>query len=304
MLYLTYNNKDHTDGAGSQIQRIISIYMIAKYYKIGYIHSPLYKLDYQGLKCLENNKEDNKQLNDYNNLINLPSDNITSIDNVYNVKYINEEIILQFKDIKKNTILMITYGSLVDINPNIMKIPINFPWIQSIKSDVLNVAIHIRRGELFVVDSNRMLPNSYYIECMTAIKNILDKNNIPFKFHLHTEVVTKEVNITPTHHGIINRIEKNIILKPTDNHLDDFSIFNNIEYHINEYPIDTFKELTNSDILIASRSSFSYVSSMLRKKGIVLFHPFWHSLNPEWIPVKNGVDIYNNEKIILEKLRD
>jgi hypothetical protein len=302
MLYLTYNNKDHTDGAGSQIQRIISIYMIAKYYNLGYIHSPLYKMDYQGLNCLENNKEDNKQLNDYNNLINLPSDTISKIDEVYTIKMINQDILNHFKNTNKNVILIITYGSLVDMNPLIIKPIVNFPWIQTTKNNILNVAIHIRRGELFVVDSDRMLPNSYYVECMKALNTVLTKNNIEYKFHLHTEVVSKSVNITPSHHGIINRITKNIKLSPEDNHLEDFSEFNNIEYHINEYPVDTFKQLTNSDILIASRSSFSYVSSMIKKKGVVLFHPFWHALSNEWIPVKEASDIYNNEELILKKL--
>ena len=302
MLYLTYNNKDHTDGAGSQIQRIISIYMISRYYNIGYIHSPLEKLDYQGLNCLENNKTDNKQLNEYNKLISLNSDNITSVDEVYNIKIITEDIILKLKNTSKNIVLVVTYGSIVDKNPEVMKIPINFPWINSKKNDILNVAIHVRRGELFVVDSNRMLPNSYYIECMNALKKILDKNNISFKFHLHTEVVSKTTKITPKHHGILDRIEHNIILKPSDNKLEEFSCFDNIEYHINESPINTFIELTNCDILIASRSSFSYVSSMIKKKGVVLFHPFWHSLHPDWISVKNENDIYNNEIKIINKL--
>jgi hypothetical protein len=112
-------------------------------------------------------------------------------------------------------------------------------------------------------------------------------------------VPSKKITITPSHHGIFDRITEPIIIDPVNNHMEDFSSFTNIIYHINEDPIETLKELTNSDILLASRSSFSYVAAILKKKGVVLFHPFWHSLSPNWIPVSSEKDIFNaSDKII------
>ena len=73
MLYLTYDNVAHTDGAGAQLQRIVSIYLISKFYNIGYVHQPITRMEYQGLKAIEENKFDPQQIDDYNKLFLLPS---------------------------------------------------------------------------------------------------------------------------------------------------------------------------------------------------------------------------------------
>lgn len=304
MLYLTYDNTKHTDGAGAQIQRILSIYMIAKYYNIGYIHTPLYQLDYQGLKCLEENKPDILQIDMYNDLFKLEGTANALIDETHEVSSITDNILMKYKNADKNTLLKITYGDgLIDSNTSIFNESPKLNWISNIPSTPLNVAIHIRRGELYVVESNRMLPNSYYINCMKSLKTLLDTNNIPFVFHIYTEVPTKSINITPSHHGIMNRIKQPVTIKPEDNHLEEFKCFESINYHINESPVNALIDLTNSDILLASRSSFSYVAAILKKKGVVLFHPFWHCLSKSWIPVSSASDIINKKDLILSKLK-
>ena len=190
----------------------------------------------------------------------------------------------------------------LDVNKMAFNIPIELHWVSTTISYPIHVAVHIRRGELYVVDSERMLSNSYYVECMTALQELFNNAAIPFEFHIYTEVITKPTVITPSHHGIFNRISQAITLTPDDNKLDDFNIFTNLIYHINESPIKTLCDLTNSHVLLASRSSFSYVSSILKKRGVVLFHPFWHSLSDSWIPVYTKDDIIKNSNIILNKL--
>lgn len=308
MLYLTYNNTDHTDGAGAQIQRIVSIYMTAKYFTselripIGYIHSPLSKLDYQGLQCLENNKSDSTQLEEYNKLFDLSSNTLPTNYSILIINTLSNRHIMDLYTKSENILIRVLYCNCIETTNPIFKISLPFPWINTNISYPIQIAVHVRRGELFVVDSSRMLPNSYYIECMSALQNLFIKKAIPFEFHIYTEVVTKQITVNPSDHGILNRISKPVVLNSSDNKLDEFSVFPNIIYHINESPIKTLIELTNSHILLASRSSFSYVASLLKKKGVVLFHPFWHSLADSWIPVRSKDDIINNEKLILDKL--
>lgn len=303
MLYITYNNKDHTDGAGSQIQRIITLYLCAKHFKIKYLHSPLISLAYQGLQCLEENKSDELQLQLYNDLIALPSENPITFDKVYAVKILSANIIEQFRKSEENVLLMCTYCSVIDDgNISLFKETIFLPWIETKLHTPIIIAVHVRRGELFVVDSDRMLPNSYYVDNINGLVHILNYHAIPFQVHIHTECVTKETVITPEHHGILNRTQKNITLSPSDIHLEDFDAIPNVVYRINENPIETLKELTNSDIILASRSSFSYVASMLKKKGCVLFHPFWHKLSADWIEVRSVRDIFENAKKIVNSV--
>jgi hypothetical protein len=47
------------------------------------------------------------------------------------------------------------------------------PWVKTVYDIPVIIAVHVRRGELYVVDSQRMLPNSYYIEIMQALKSLL-----------------------------------------------------------------------------------------------------------------------------------
>uniref|UniRef100_A0A6C0KMT9 Uncharacterized protein n=1 Tax=viral metagenome TaxID=1070528 RepID=A0A6C0KMT9_9ZZZZ len=309
MLYLAYDNAALPDGAGGQIQRILSIYLIARHYGIGYIHQGIQSLSYQGSTCMEKNKDDPEQIVKYNELFNLPSAPMVQFHEAYKVYDISEEIIREKFSMEKNVLLVIQHaGTYIDEHPERIldgvDLPWNFPWKYHADptKDLVKVAVHVRRGELFVVDSTRMLPNSYYVECMRAIEKILKDAGMKYEFHFYTEQLTKPTTITPGHHGICNRIKEAVTVRPEDNHLEDFAEFKNIIYHINGCPVQTLIDLTTADVLLASRSSFSYVAGMVKKEGVVLFHPFWHSLAPSWIPTRSASDIVNAKDLILKKL--
>jgi hypothetical protein len=290
-----------TDGAGAQLQRILCIFLVAKKYNVGYLHTGIKKLSYNGLKSLEENRDDSKQVEVYNKLFHLPSTPCGIINRSFKTFDIAEEHIKEYKIKEGNTLFYILHaGTLINSDPSILQesIPNSLSYRSTILGRKLRIAVHIRRGELFVVDSDRMLPNSYYIGCIKKLSEIL---LIPHEFHIHTEVVTKPVLVTPSHHGIINRINESVLISPSDNHLEEFEGIPNIIWRINECPIQTLKDMISSDIFIASRSSYSYVAAIIKKKG-VLFHPFWHALSPEWIPVTHESDIEKNKDKIMNSL--
>jgi hypothetical protein len=43
--------------------------------------------------------------------------------------------------------------------------------------------------------------------------------------------------------------------------------------------------LATADVLVMSRSSFSYLGGILNRNGIVLYHPFWHRAPSSWMTV-------------------
>jgi hypothetical protein len=302
MLYLTYNNKALADGAGAQLQRIISIYLVAKYYNLGYIHTGLDHISYQGVECLEKNQGDSTQLSRYNSLFALPSSTNVTFQTTLFCFDISEEIIHTFRYAQENTLLVIQFaGTLIDSKPELLLQPLPLPWIGCLSIIPIIIAVHVRRGELFVVDSHRMLPNSYYIDCMKTLSHIFTHANIPYEFHLHTEIISKPTLITPSHHGITDRITDSIVITPEDNHIEEFQVIPNIKYRINEDPVETLKALSSANVLLASRSSFSYVAAILASasSSVVLFHPFWHSLAEGWIPTRSGQDIFDAQERIL-----
>jgi hypothetical protein len=40
----------------------------------------------------------------------------------------------------------------------------------------------------------------------------------------------------------------------------------------------------------------------MKDRGVVFFHPFWHSLAPGWIPTRSAQDILANEQAMFQKL--
>lgn len=306
MLYLTYDNESHTDGAGAQLQRILSIYLLSRRCNVGYIHTPILKMSYQGAMCLEENKEDNSQIQKYNDIFAIPSTRIIGeIHETHICEYCTDQLIHKYIGISKdkNVLLKIAFAhTIVDKNPGILleTIPVSIAY-NTPKTPIV-IAVHVRRGELFVLESSRMLPNSYYVDCMREISKILTSSNIPHEFHLHTEVITKPTLITSKHHGIFVKLETPVLLTPEDSRIEDFNVFENIKYRINEEPTETLKALCTANILLCSRSSFSYVAAIMNKSGVVLFHPFWHALSPEWVTTRSPDDIRNARGRILSKL--
>ena len=78
----------------------------------------------------------------------------------------------------------------------------------------ITIGIHVRRGEIFLVDSDRMMPNKFFIDTTLKIIKVLKAYNFDFKIELYTEVPDKEIEVTGNHPGILNRITENVILKP------------------------------------------------------------------------------------------
>ena len=87
-LVLTYDNIKHTDGAGAQLQRIYGIYSISRLLGASYLHTPLSRVDYQGLSALEANVANPDFHHDFNNLFQIKSD-VMPTDDFHRIKLPN-----------------------------------------------------------------------------------------------------------------------------------------------------------------------------------------------------------------------
>ena len=140
------------------------------------------------------------------------------------------------------------------------------------ESDRLDVAIHIRRGDI-VADQlwRRFTPNAYYSSVIRQLKTLLEDQ--PFRVHIFSET------------------------KPKPSLLDeDFSPFEDLGccMHLDEDVFETVHHLVTADVLVTSRSSFSYVPGVL-SRGVVLYEPFWHSPMSSWI-VCDGEGRFDGER--------
>jgi hypothetical protein len=286
---LTYANDKQTDGAGAQLQRIYGIYAISRFLNLPYVHSPLTRIGYQGLAALENNSSSTELELRYNYLFAIPSDielperrvthdtihaDLEFIKCVHNASAMAGEFAL----------IRILYPySVTDRDPDIYRYATAASPFQCAKSEVFRLALHVRRGEEMVVDSQRMLPNSYYVSAALRFIDTLKALDIPFVCELYTEVPSKTFVVTPQHHGIEGRISGNVTLDPKTNRLEDFDTIPNLARFINGDPIETLRRMATADALVLSRSSYSYVAAILNANCIVVYHPFWHNPLKEWL---------------------
>ena len=285
---LTYANDIMMDGLGAQLQRIYGIYALSRFYNIPYLHTPLKRVEYQGLLALENNHNSEDIQDVYNQIFTIPSDIKLPKNTI--THYLEspkpEDIEKLIKESKKSKsfhlVKILIPQTIIDGDSEIYR-PLKTvsPFLNS-RSDKFRLAIHVRRGELFAVASNRMLPNSYYVSSTMKVVELLQKLDIPFVCELYTEVPTKTFVVTSQHPGVNGRVEEPITISAEMSHLEDFDVIPNLKKCVNLDPIETLNGMTTADTLIMSHSSFSYLSALF-SNGIIIYHPFWHSPLKEWL---------------------
>lgn len=147
-----------------------------------------------------------------------------------------------------------TYNKARNVNP----IPLNY------KSDRLNVAVHIRRGDLlpgrqYADLDSRMLPDSWYLSILRTI-TLSTKKLVTF--HIFSEGKNgqyySEKGIPFSWKNALQHINCEVI-----------------EY-IDSELIKTFHHLVNADILVGSKSGMTHISGMMGDQ-IKIVPQMWHS---------------------------
>lgn len=126
-----------------------------------------------------------------------------------------------------------------------------------------NVAVHVRRlnSDDSRVDGTET-PDSYYIGLMKTIRDTHPVNGKPLMFHIYSQTRGAGYN---------ERFMK--LYNPGD---DD-----RIKFYLNGNLLHTFHGMVFADILVCSRSSFSYCAALLTN-GVVYYKPFWHKPADFW----------------------
>jgi hypothetical protein len=297
-LVLTYDGSVLTDGAGAQLQRIYGTYAVARLLGAAYLHSPLSRVDYQGLAALERNVADPAFHHRLNEVFRIQSD-VSPSDEFHEV---------HLRDISMDAVahlaaafdrnesggrpilarLVFPYG-IADRFPDCYEVCKRVsPFAPPTQTDrTWRVAVHVRRGDLLPLESSdRMLSNAYFIAVAQSVAQVLEALEIDFQIELYTEVPDQSFVVTPGHHGIEHRISAPFVFHPALSRVDEFRVLPNLVPCINGEAIDCLRGLATADVLVMSRSSFSYLGGILNRDAIVLYHPFWHSALSSWHTVE------------------
>ena len=246
------------DGGCAQIQRIIGIFCIAKHYKLEYIHSNLIDIEHRYRDKIDFLQKYN-QIFDFKNhrKINDVDLNQTKI---VTLNQIDEIFINQNRN--SNILVKISYPyNLTDKFPDLYNYIFEYSFFDNpFRSciDEIIIGVHIRRGDVVKPENkNRYLSDDYYL---TIIDKIIERNlqNQKFKIYIYSE-------------------------KGHNYNFDKFKYLSNVEIKLDYDDIETLKELSYSNILIMSKSSYSYVAGLLNKNGMIVYCPFWHNKKSNWI---------------------
>jgi hypothetical protein len=299
MIFLTYWNTEHTDGYGAQLQRILGIYAIAKAYKLEYIHTPVLKLGSQGLNAIKDDKFDDSMADRCEASFRLPSsikyNPRNRIQHRY-VKYINPEELKKLVDESnslyyQDLVVHILYSHvMIDENPDRYLPHLNtkalYRWQgeKSRRSSKLRIAVHVRRGDLHFINPKAMLPNEYYIDIMKKISQSLKSLKVVHVFELYSEK-SETFTVYPGDKMLGDNVIKEPFVMDSEK-LDKFEEFDQIqplEKYFNLETIETLKRLSTADILIMSKSSFSYTAAAINTFGLIFYHPFGHPPRSDWV---------------------
>lgn len=257
--YITCAGK--TDGIGAQAQAVLSTMLFAKEFGLIYAHTPFQEIahnidkaaaarkweDFLGLGQGEIRVDD----------LNIDQLNVVSVDSPKQIRNIKNTLYVikhchDFADEFPNCYsklerqILQKYGSLQRDVREVKKQP-----------GQVNVSIHIRRGDVDSSRGGRFTDNKCYYNILTDILSVLDSLQLSASIHLYSQGVVEDFS-----------------------ELREF----NLSYHLDECPFETFHHLVSTDLLVMSKSSFSYSAALL-SSSIKLYQPFWHKPLADWIVV-------------------
>lgn len=259
------------DGLGAQLHSILSIFVVAKQYNLEYVHTPFKEIDH--------NRGDEEFLENFFD-IGKNESNISSIGKEIKLKNIEHSF-----EISNNENYLYTtqacHNYCDKFPDNYLEIVEKFKskFYYKFKNDYinynnkgLNIGLHIRRGDVSRNNNNiRFTENTYYIEVLNNLFTFIKGLNLDINIHVYSQ-------------GTVDDFQ-------------EFANFDNVYYPLDEDILTTFYNLIESDILVMSKSSLSYVSALLSNK-VIIYQDFWHKPLTKWYNSKklNSNSILNDIK--------
>ena len=261
-LALTYDNTKLQDGLGSQLQRIYGVYALATNFGFGYVHSGIEKLtayDYEKMRFVECASA---EVHETNALFKLPAIAPAAYDEIVHVSDITPES-LHLLSVTSKTILvrlLLPYG-ILDRNPSLYGVVKSVSPFDRPSHDHVEVAVHIRRGELPFIAPSRLIPNRYYVQILRRVTYILKALKLKYNISIYTETTRWDADAVTS------------------------AMFEGIPVTLyqNSPALVPFRKLAEADIVVLSHSSYSYSAALLNRHGCVIYNPFWHAPLPSWI---------------------
>ena len=308
---LTYDDTIKRDGVGAQLHRILALFALSKDLEIDYIHTAITDFSIHPLDPFNDLEKQRVFLRNLNSSIHINS-TIREISQFrkISVASLNFSILYKYfiisKITRKPTLIAVSepFG-VTDSFPQIYEIINSKEYAlfhspiylrNSNETEMDRIAIHFRWGVGGMAvqpgeSKPRELPLEYYFRALQFI--ITEFNLQDYKVSIYTDAPKTETHFLPLSSQIKNWVNTPNFdnSRVTIKGIDLESEFRNLGYEVEVFsggdPLFAINEMINSNYLIMSKSSLSYVSGLLNRRGIVIYpREFWHPPLSKWISFK------------------
>lgn len=130
------------------------------------------------------------------------------------------------------------------------------------QNGILTIAVHLRKGDILNTEKDtakRYINAAWMADIVSSVVHVL---NAPVQINVYSQGLTDE--------------DKKA-----------FSHFGSVDYFDNVDPCETFHNLLISDVLIMSRSGFSYLAAYMGRQLVVAPPKFWHCIpkDDRWVQI-------------------
>ena len=305
-LILAYDNSTKPDGVGAQIQRVLAIRSLTHSLGLGYLHTGIDSVAVHPLDPYQSQAELDEFLKELNFVfvieptVSLDSSTVKE-SKVRSLTFtiLLANVIKSF--LQKQTILLrcLEPYAVSDHDPRIyIGIRDFLPNFEPINHDVFTLGIHYRRGVGGMsVQKGESISRELNPIYFTEIANKILKDRLPAttKILLYTDAPKNDLEFLPPpgqtdlwrnsprfENGVMSVLgaDPEILFSALDTAPKVIQGGN---------PLQAIRELAGLDVLIMSRSSFSYIAAILNTRGrIYVPKSFWHTPMIGWEVVSEG----------------
>lgn len=299
-LALTYQNEFKQDGVGAQLQRVLAIRSLSDNLKLSYLHTPIASIAIHPLDPYQTEMEMRNFLARLNREFYMPT--TPGLEKVEKITV--EMIALTFSGLARAVLLSVLKRKMIlisctepygvsEFDPRMLsEIASQLPYLSRIKKDGFNIALHIRWGVGGMTvqkgeKTPRQMELGYYFFLLKSILSNLD--NLPVNVTIFTDAPIEDLEFALPQTQIElwqNSLSvENGIMSVTGLNLEEQFSKLGIKPRIvrGGDPLLAIRDMANSDILIMSRSSFSYVAGILNEgRNVYCPSSFWHKPLPGW----------------------
>lgn len=260
-------NKVRSDGFGAQYQFLICMIVYCELNLLEFIYTPV------DFKTVYDNDGDNVE-----RIMNIRPHfrNISDLtcEELKNLQYFDYQLVYSF--FEYNIDLCLKSKSLEKLR-NLFN-TVNMCPILDYENRPVIVAVHIRRPSMHknidIAEHHNGLD----------VKSIKDVDNLPFSRFTNNKYFLDTIKKIRTMYKEKNTSVLFKIFSEGDE--ENFEIFksDDVELCLNKNISNTFSCLVNSDVLVMSKSSFSYAAAIL-SLGRIYYTNFWHRKASHWLIV-------------------